>query len=102
MVIKWSKTAITTQEEVLDFLNHQWGDFYVKKYRLLTSNTLNTIIENPNHYLLVNKKLGIHKALIHKNVSLFYQFNDEKSVIFLLAFWDNRRDPQVLKRLLEE
>ena len=99
--IKWSETALSSQIEIIDFLLYQWGVKYVINYRDLTKAILATILQHPERYLVVNKKAKIHRALIHKNVSLYYQIKSDTEVV-LLAFWANRKNPSDLQSIIDK
>lgn len=71
-----------------------------ESYRDSTNNVLDKIKNGSVSYPLVNKKLNIRKAKIHKNVSLFYKEDNENSRIFLITFFNNRMNPKTLKKLL--
>ena len=48
-----------------------------------------------------NEKLGIRKGKIHKNVSLFYKEDKENNKIYLITFFNNRMNPEALRKLLK-
>ncbi len=53
-------------------------------------------------YPLINHTYNIHKAFIHKNVSLFYKEDTQHNKIYLITFFNNRMNPEILKELLNK
>jgi plasmid stabilization system protein ParE len=89
--IRWSREARSNYEDVLNYLKGNWTDKEVAKFVSKTETVLSLISHQP--YLFkesTHKK--IRKAVINKQNSLFYLIRDTE--IYLLSFWDNRRDPK--------
>jgi hypothetical protein len=51
--------------------------------------------QNPKMYKATGKE-EIRRAVITKQTSLFYHINEVSNLITLLAFWDNRKNPNDL------
>ncbi|MCY1663041.1 type II toxin-antitoxin system RelE/ParE family toxin [Chryseobacterium sp. SL1] len=72
---------------------HNSSQTYSRKLRKEVEKKEKLIAENPN----IGSPSEIDRVkyvLIDKNFSLYYRIN--KGVIEILAFWDNRRDPENL------
>lgn len=93
--IKWTKKALLSLAETLEYWNiHNSSETYSKKLRLEVKKKQLELSENP--------KIGIktvfdkiYKIKILKYYSLFFRI--EKDTIEILAFWDNRRNPENLE-----
>ncbi len=93
--IKWTKKALLDLAETLKYWNiHNSSETYSKKLRLEVKKKQLELSENP--------KIGIktvfdeiYKIKILKYYSLFFRI--EKGTIEILAFWDNRRNPDNLE-----
>jgi plasmid stabilization system protein ParE len=88
--IKWSKEATNTYQDVIEYLAENWTEKEVKGFIHRTNFVLKLIAVHPYIYQ-ASKHKNIRKALIGKQNSFFYLIR--ASNIYLLSFWDNRRDP---------
>jgi hypothetical protein len=100
MEIIWTKLANITYLEILHNLNQRWTKKEMKDFKILTNNLLDKVKNKEVTHLFANKKLGIRKGVVHKNVSLFYKEIDNK--IYLITFFNNRMNPNTLKDLLKK
>lgn len=89
--IVWTESAKLTFAEILDFLQLTWRQKQVDDFYNLTDNTLENILRNPYQFPFYEDSTEVHRALVHKNVSLFYKIDSE--LIILMLFFDNRRKP---------
>ncbi|PTQ93150.1 plasmid stabilization system protein ParE [Mucilaginibacter yixingensis] len=92
--IKWSPRAKKRYQQVLDYLQENWGDRVVQKFIERTDKVLYTIAAYPYAYEASSEKI-IRKAVIGKQNSVIYRIDNTS--IYLLTFWDNRQDPKKLK-----
>lgn len=92
--IKWTRQALLSFADTLKYwIAHNSSQTYSKKLRKEVEKKKKLIAENPN----IGSPSEIDRVkyvLIDKNFSLYYRIN--KEVIEILAFWDNRRDPENL------
>ncbi|MFY7844483.1 type II toxin-antitoxin system RelE/ParE family toxin [Chryseobacterium gambrini] len=92
--IKWTRQALLSFADTLKYwIAHNSSQTYSKKLRKEVEKKEKLIAENPN----IGSPSEIDRVkyvLIDKNFSLYYRIN--KEVIEILAFWDNRRDPENL------
>lgn len=93
MKIIWSEKAKHSFAEILDFLEHTWGEKQIKDFYLLTDKVLSQIQSHPYQFKASTKRKNVRKGLIHKNVSLYYKVNSSPGEILLLFFFDNRSEP---------
>jgi plasmid stabilization system protein ParE len=89
--IRWSKEAKSTFENVLDYLRANWTHKEIEKFVSKTNAVLNVISLQP-YLFKASAHKRVRKAVINKQNSLFYLVRE--SEIYLLSFWDNRRDPK--------
>ena len=101
MQIKWSKRAIHTLDKVLAFGMELFGAhhsilFYnkIKAYEpLLASNPYMGKIEP----LLINRKGHEYRSLvIHEHFKLIYYIDLSQNILYIVDFWDTRREPSRL------
>ncbi len=94
--IKWSPEAETSFFAVVDYLENEWTEKEVQKFVQKAHRIIGQIQQNPEMY----KSKGIEKirkVVLNRQNSLFYFFDEKESVIQLLTFWDNRKNPSNLK-----
>jgi len=92
--IKWTRQALLSFADTLKYLiAHNSSQTYSKKLRKEVEKKEKLIAENPN-IGSPSEINDVKYVLIDKNFSMYYRVN--KEVIEILAFWDNRRDPENL------
>lgn len=101
MEVVWSKLAVITYKEILENLYFHWTLKEMRSFRDLTQNLLDKIKTQQISCPLINDKLGIRKAVIHKNVSLYYRADISAQTIYVITFFNNRMNPEILKTFLK-
>ena len=102
MEVVWSKMALITYKEIFENLQWRWTVKEMKSFRDLTQTLLEKIKTHQITCPLINEELGIRKAVIHKNVSFYYREDSISNQIKIITFFNNRMDPETLKKLLRE
>lgn len=95
--IIWSVTAENQLAHVLEFwVEHNQS----KSYSIKLLDIVYKAVQLIQTYPKANEKLGDFDARTYVlgNYSLIYQ--ERETVILLLAFWDNRQDPDKLLELM--
>jgi len=95
--IRWENQASEELVEILEFWNkHNQSEAYSK--------ILYEEIKRIEELLETNPQIGeetnykdIRRAIILYNYSLFYIISKRKKAIYIISFWDNRRNPDDLK-----
>jgi hypothetical protein len=100
MEIVWTRLALITYKEVLGNLHLRWTKNEMKNFTVLTNELLEKIKNLQIVCPFANKRLGIQKGYIHKNVSLFYKEDKKTNTIYLITFFHNRMNPKELNKLL--
>lgn len=97
-VIIWTRTADLQLAGVLMYWAQRNKSIsFSQKLLNQISKTTGQIAENPLLYRSTNVD-NIRTASI-QNFSIYYKFTEEQ--ITVVAFWDNRQDPQKLLNILE-
>tara|TARA_R110002050_G_scaffold266251_1_gene407578 strand:- start:221 stop:529 length:309 start_codon:yes stop_codon:yes gene_type:complete len=102
MEIVWTKLASVTYKEVFENLEWRWTKKEMKNFNDLTNSLLEKVKNKQVVHPFGNKKLGVRKAIVHKNVSLFYKEDRNNNKIYLITFFNNRMNPKTLKELLNK
>lgn len=103
MKVVLTELAEETLREITDFLKHKWTqrelDSLLQDYYAFLSSLDDKIIK-PRVYKTFDSK--IHYALIgKKQVTIFFEFESEQTIKILL-FWANKKNPSLLKNLLNK
>lgn len=79
----WSKFAKSTYFDILENLKARWTFKEVKEYHDLTNAVLSKIRLKYVEFPTINSEFNIKKAIIHKNVSLYFKMkNHNQKKIF--------------------
>jgi plasmid stabilization system protein ParE len=89
--IEWSPRAKFTHQQILDYLQKNWTEKEINNFVTRTETVLLYISQNPLQYPY-SKENDIHKCVLRKQVSLYYQI--KQNTVELLYFWDNRQNPK--------
>ena len=95
----WSETALKQRTETFKYWNEKNGsNTYSKRLLSLIKERTNRLLIFPE----LGRKVNIDKtrAISIEHFSLFYEIVEDRIVI--ISFWDNRRDPKELLKLLKD
>jgi plasmid stabilization system protein ParE len=98
--IIWTRTAYNSFDLNIEFIKRKWGDTIIERFIFEADKTIEKLKINPSLYSRSITYPKYHRAIIHKNVSLFYRHSSNK--VYILLFWENRQDPKFLKELLSK
>ena len=87
--IKWSKYADQSFDQILEYLQTEWGDSVTRAFVRRTYDFLDLLAEFPEIGSLENSGKQIRGFVLIKQVTVFYVRKDDS--IILLNFYDNRR-----------
>ncbi|MBG7612037.1 hypothetical protein IU405_07225 [Polaribacter sp. BAL334] len=100
MEIIWTRLANNTFTEIFENLDFRWTKKEMKEFRNLTDSMLENIKNEKISHSIIIKRLEIRKAVLHRNVSLYYKIDRENNKIYVLTFFNNRMNPRTLQKLL--
>jgi plasmid stabilization system protein ParE len=89
--IFWSKSAENDLIKLIEYLLLNWNKKVANNYLDLLENITHQISKNPKIYPIINKEIKIHKCVVSKHNSLYYQVTE--SNIEILRLFDNRQNP---------
>lgn len=93
--IRFTKTADKRFDEILEYLNVEFGPTSVDRFLERTYSFFDILVDFPQIGKLDDKHKGIYGFVLEKQVTVFYRFNDKE--IILLNFYDNRSKPKKRK-----
>lgn len=93
--IRWTKSALHSQQKILEYwIKHNSSNVYSIKLRKEIKSKEKLIRKNPR-IGSSSEIQNIKYVLIDKNFSLYYRVKID--FIEVVAFWDNRRNPDNLE-----
>jgi plasmid stabilization system protein ParE len=99
---KWSEKSKDDFIQIIDYLLENWGKKSAKKFKETVFKTIELISMLPTIYPVTEYRENVRRCILVKQVSMYYQINENNNEIFIVRFYDNRRDPDKLVEILDE
>ncbi len=90
--IRFTKKADKRFDEILTFLNTEFGQSAVVNFLERTYSFFDIIIDFPQIGRIQDRQKGIYGFVLEKPVTIYYRFTNKEVVI--LNFFDNRTNPK--------
>ncbi len=97
--VKWSERSKDDLIQIIDYLIDNWGRNSAKKFKKTVLQTIDLISKIPTIYPLTEYRENVRRWVVVKQVSVYYQINEDAKEIYIVRFYDNRRDPD---KILDE
>lgn len=94
--IIWSEEALNNLKRIITYLEKQWTKREITKFARLLDKNITLIKENPQIFPRSEIGKGFRRAVISKQVSIFYMINDH--TVNIISVFDNRQNPKRLKK----
>lgn len=95
--IIWTNTAVQQRRKILAYWNKRnKSTIYSKKLITEIAERVNFIVNNPEIYIKTDFPNIRASTLGHYNI--FYKITSDALIV--IAFWDNRRNPKTLSKIL--
>jgi len=91
----WSDEAINNLESILDYLQNNWTQREVDRFKNQLSKQLNLIIGNPKLFPKSDHNPRLRKAVLSKQTTIFYEISETR--INLVYLFNSRQDIKKLK-----
>ena len=98
MKVVWSPDSNLEYAQILEYLLEKWDSKVAINFMDDTDKVVEELKQNPQMYPRLEVKPSLRKAFISKHTSLIYRVENQE--IQLLHFWNNRQNPERLKRLI--
>ncbi len=98
MEIVWTRMARITYFEILENLQKYYTKKEIQDFYRLTEENLLQITSGKVYHSVVYPE--IRRVIIHPNISLFYKINEKGNILHLITFFNNRMNPDLIKKLL--
>jgi plasmid stabilization system protein ParE len=89
--IVWTKRANTNFNNVVTYLEKEWGDLVTKQFVRQTVEIIEVISDQPEIGTVENKEKNIRGFLISKHNRIFYRIS--KNELIILNVFDTRSGP---------
>lgn len=93
--VVWMPIALEDYQNIIDFLLLVWNIEIIHDFEKLIKESIHRIKMNPTSFSMIFG--NVRRIIVHRNVSLFYQFNEAQNTIEILSIFDNRQNPSKLK-----
>lgn len=100
MKIIWTRIARITYFEILENLEKYWTANEIRAFHRLISENLSQITSGKVRHPFVDPQSEIRRMVIHSNVTLYYKIDEAENQLLLITFFNNRMDPNILRKLL--
>jgi hypothetical protein len=93
-----TKLAEDTYLQNIEYLENIWSEKEIIKFIKKVDEVVSILKISPQTFKKYRVNQNIHQIEIMKQITLFYQINDNN--VELLLFFNNYQDPNQLKKLL--
>jgi plasmid stabilization system protein ParE len=101
--IKWTTIAQKDYYEILTYLKENFGQTVSEKFSLKIEKELSLISQMPKMFPLTELIENLRRAVVVKQVSMYYLEVEVKKEVVIIRLYDNRRNPaEISKEILEE
>lgn len=97
--IIYSNLATETIDDNLNYLINNWPIKSSTKFLDKVDKTIILLLENPEFYPFWNASKNLRKAIIVKQITMFYEVKQD--TIEILLFWNNYQNPEKLLKLIK-
>lgn len=88
--IKLSEEASSQYIQIRSYLVYEFGEYVADNFKEKLTDVFELISKNPHLFPFLNKAKVIRRAVITKEVSVYYQI--VKTDVYILSIIDNRRE----------
>lgn len=96
--IQISNLGKSSLAEVSEFILFLWNIKILQDFIDLIENATKQLRDNP--HIGASFSGTIRKIVLHKNASMYYDYDEENKTITILLFIDNRQNPKDYLKLL--
>ncbi len=91
----WSKESISNLEGILSYLESEWTDKELSRFKSKLSKQLDLIQKNPRLFPISEVQPRLRKAVLSKQTTIFYELVDYE--IHIAYLFNNRMDIKRVK-----
>ena len=95
--IEWTEIALKQRKKIFDYWNSRnKSNNFSRKLNQIVYEKIDLLKQNP--YSRIEIENEFYRILHFGNYSLVYK--PELPIIYIMAFWDNRQNPNKLRKIL--
>lgn len=102
MRVYLSKLAERRLDNLLEYLELEWGDSVKAKFLVKVQHEFEALSSYPYRCEKTETFSDLYDCVITKHTSAIFRILDHKGEIEIVTFFDNRQDPVKLKKDLDE
>ncbi len=95
--IKWTPRALESYMDNIAYLEREWSENEIMNFVNAVDEKIKLTALFPELFVATNRRKGIHRVVINKQVILFYRVRKALSQIELLLFWNTHQNPDNIK-----
>ena len=93
--IFWSEESLRNLEDILKYLETEWTEKEVKKFKIKLIKQIDLISLNPRLFPVSQFQPRLRKAVLSRHTTIFYEIKDHQ--IFIAYLFSNRMNPKRIK-----
>ncbi len=99
--IIWTNLAFISLDKNIELLREKWSEKIISIFLDKIDVFSKQIENNPLHFPKYTEHPNYHKAIIHKNISIFYRVDNIRFIVYINLIWGNKQNPNHLLKLLK-
>ena len=93
--ILWSEEAVKNLNSILTYLENEWGQKSVEKFKRKLRIRLDIISKNPTLFKKSAKNPNLRHSVLNKQTTIIYKIDGD--AIFITYLFDNRQNPSKIE-----
>lgn len=106
MKIKWETKASAALRKQISYCLREFGRFTTLRFREKIDKSQTLLSAFPHmgkiEPQLSDKKYEYRSFVVHEHFKMIYRLDEAKDVIYIIHFWDTRREPKQLSEETKE
>ena len=99
--IVWTNLAFISLDNNIEILLNNWSEEIVSIFLDNIETFSKQVKNNPLHFPKSTEYPNYRKAVVHKNISIFYRIDEINYLIYINLIWGNKQNPNNLFELLK-
>lgn len=105
MKIEWQNRAKVEWRKLILYCLREFGRFTTLRFQEKINKSLSLLQVFPHmgkvESELTGKEYEYRSFVVHEHFKMIYRWDEERDTIYIIHFWDVRREPQTLKEETE-
>ena len=92
MKIIWTKEASDNLNEIVNYLDQEWGENISNSFLLKLKKRIDLLSNFPESFPIIGKE-DVRASVLIEQITIFYSFNHTNDQITLITIFDTRQHP---------